>query len=212
MATVLVRAPYLPSDTMVGTKGYQVYQISGGVLGTIGGRTTAGFVTIPNVTNGFMVNVTVTPNQADGSFTGIIVFDGFNDPLNNTHAALELYLPRSSNQVNVSICKIAPFVSTDLVAAPGYQMYDTAGLVVGGHVTLGILAIPNVVNGYVTQITGTADAAGGLQRLIVWDDGNNTPAYFDDYLTVLPPAASISSGGGGGSFDTVIEAFNGGFN
>jgi hypothetical protein len=200
VSSVLVRCPYFPTDTM-GTKGYNVYQIVGGALLPVGGLVTTGFMAIPNVTNGFKVLISgLSSNRPDGSFSGIVVFTGFTDSLGNTAAAIELQTPPTTNQSTVSLCKIAPFVSTDTLGSspgPGYQIYNKLGATVGAHVTSGVLAIPGVNNGRVALLTGIpADVGGGFQGTVLWDNGGGTPNLFVDDNILVPPAISTGTPSG----------------
>ncbi len=167
VVSILVRAPYLSSDAL-GAKTFQVYEILAGVLTAVGGAVTSGFTAIPNITNGWWVDVSVIPNGAYGDFAGIAVFSNING---SGKAAVELYSPPTSTPTSLVIDKIAPYLSTDTISTPGYQLYDITGNVSGSHVTAGILAISGITNGYVTKLTLTPDANHGAQYGILWDGG-----------------------------------------
>ena len=167
VVTVLVRAPYLTTDTL-GTKTVQLYAIQSDILTAIGSAITTGFIAIPNVTNGWWIALSAVPNGAFGDFAGIAVFGNING---SNAAAVEVYSPPTLPPSSLVVCKVAPYLTTDTITTPGYQLYDAAGSAVGSHVTGGIVAIPGVTNGYCANIALTPDANSGAQLGILWDGG-----------------------------------------
>jgi hypothetical protein len=165
LVAMLVRAPYLSTD-LIGTKQFRIYTVVAGVQSAVGGLVTTGFNTIPNVANGWMVRVQAAPNGSYGDFYGIAVFENING---SAKRAVELYSPPTSTPLALNVCKRAPFLATDPISTPGYQVYDANGAAVGSHVTTNIAPISGVTNGYAANITLSPDATKGFQGCIVWD-------------------------------------------
>jgi len=168
VVSILLRAPYLSTDTL-GTKTVQLFHIVGGVLTAATVAITTGFVAIPNVSNGWWVLVDVTPNGSNGEFSGIAVFSNING---TGKAAVEAYSAPTVSPSTFVTHKIAPFLSTDTITAPGYQLYSRNGAAFGSRVTADILAISGVTNGYVARISVPANTpAGGAHYGLLWDGG-----------------------------------------
>lgn len=167
--TILVRAPYLTSDT-VGTKTFTVYEIDAGVLTAVT-VSASKFTAIPNITNGWWLVFQVAANGAFGDFAGIVVFDNINGA---GKAAVEVYSPPTSIPSNIILDKVAPYLASDTIATPGYQLYTVSGLDVvasGSHVTTGIVSITGITNGNAARLVLTPGANNGAQMTILWDGG-----------------------------------------
>lgn len=165
---ILLRAPYLSTDTL-GTKTVQLFHIVAGVLTAATAEITTGFTAIPNISNGWWVLVEVAPNGANGEFSGIAVFSNING---SSKAAIEAYSPPNSTPSAFITHKIAPFLTTDTIATPGYQLYALNGAAFGSRVTAGILSISGVTNGYVARLSLSANTLrGGVHHGILWDGG-----------------------------------------
>ena len=168
VVSVMIRAPYLSTDTL-GTKTVQLFHIVGGALVAATLPITTGFTAIPSVSNGWWVLIDVTPNGGNGEFSGIAVFSNING---TGKAAVEAYSAPTVAPGTLVAHKIAPFLSTDTITTPGYQLYSRNGAAYGSHVTSGILAISGVTNGYVARVSVSANTpAGGAHYGMLWDGG-----------------------------------------
>lgn len=161
-----VIAPYLTTDT-IGTKTLQVYHFppGGGSLVAWGSAQTTGFVAIPGITNGWMVNVSVLSDGAYGDFCGVAVFSNING---SDKRAVPLYSPPQSVPASLNLIAFEQYALSD-TPTPGYQLYDINGSAVGGHVLSGIVAVPGVTNCYAALVTTTPDAHYGSFNFIKWD-------------------------------------------
>lgn len=165
---VLLRAPYLSTDAL-GTKTVQLFHIVGGALVAATAAITTGFTAIPNIANGWWVLVNVPTNDANGGFSGIAVFSNING---SGKAAIEVYIPPLTEPTQFVAHKIAPFLVTDVITSPGYQLYALNGTAFGSRVTAGILGISGVTNGYVARLSLAPNTgSGGVHYGIVWDGG-----------------------------------------
>lgn len=165
LVTILIRAPYLTTDS-IGTKQFRLYTVVGGVQTAVGGLVTTGFTAIPNITNGWRVKVRVAPNGSYGDFYGFAVFENING---SGKRAVCVNSPPTSTPLSLNVCRVAPFLAIDPIGTPGYQVYDADGNTVGSHTTSGIASISGVTNGYAANITLTPDATNGFQGDITWD-------------------------------------------
>lgn len=167
VVSTLVRTPYTTSD-VIGTKVYQLYEIDSGALVAVGSPQTVGFWQWVEITNCWYARVDCAPNGDFGDANYVAVFTDINV---SEAAAVEVYHPSTRLPTELVKYKVAPFPSSATITTPGFQLKDIDGNLVGSHVTAGILAIPGVVNGYVTELVLTPDSYHGAQFGIRWDGG-----------------------------------------
>lgn len=143
MVTACKLAPFVDSDVLTSVVA-QVYANVAGTMTAVGATATVNTVAL--VTNGRQVLAAAPPNNADGSFRGVLRWatgsgEFFVDELN---IAARSFGRALGDRTITKVCNL-PF-GTNVSGTVGYQLFDSAGAAVGGLVTTGILVVPGVTN------------------------------------------------------------------
>jgi hypothetical protein len=92
--------------------------------------------------------------------------------------------------------KVAPFLATDVVATPGFQMYRLSGsaLVADGPRRTSPVRQVLSLNGYAVALDDTLitrQQDGSYRGIIVWDTGETPPVYVMDEVYWPPTKALV---------------------
>lgn len=151
------------------------------VTGTPGGSQSGASspIVVTGLTNGTAYTFTVHATNAVG-----------NGPESSASGSVTPSGPTSSTALQ----QIAPFLSTDTLVTPGYQVYSGSGALLAALVTSGIATIANISNGRLGQINLTLDAFGGANGYALWQTGQATNVYAPREVYLPPTSAPGSTG------------------
>ena len=114
---LLRRCPFLTTDTL-GTKSYQLQEITGGAVANIGSAVTTGFSQSGNITNAWYAKIVMAPNASAGQVAAIAVFSNINGTGKD---AIEVNRGATTTPASIVQCKLSKFLQSDVLGTAPAQ-------------------------------------------------------------------------------------------
>lgn len=156
--------------------------ITGFLLSWLGGSQSGASspIVATGLTNGTSVAFTVHANNLVGS---------------GPESSASSPVTPTGPSTGTSLQQIGPFLSTDTLVAPGYQIYSGAGTLLNALTTAGIATITGVSNGRLADMSLTStDGLGGFCGYALWQTGQATNVYAPREVYLPPTSAPGSTG------------------
>jgi hypothetical protein len=166
-----------PTGTTIGAGlAYEIrHNVSGSPVAAQG-WTTTGMVAVPEVTPSatqppcYAIDHTVIANNADGSFSGILIARSHSSA--GVYVAIPLNIQaRKPVGATVRMTSVAPFLSTDVFTTAGFRAYQGTTALESRRTT-GILPIPEITNGFFTDVAFAPASDGSFYCDARWDQDN----------------------------------------
>lgn len=172
-------------------------KIVAGVLTDVGTWSAAGVSATTGMTAsatqpaGYTINSSVTPNNPDGSFSGILLVRSADST--PAYRVQTLNIQARGSEDPVITTEIAPLFEIDEFEELGRRAYhNSAGVLTALEARQTVdIAIPEIENGYCTELSFSPDTDGGREIVLLWDLDEAT--YFADLSHFDAPASTIAS-------------------